>query len=266
MFEAGPSADKSNEMGRVHSRPPGLGGLNELEDHGQCGSPGSCAFGDLGPQSHGGEGRLDRVGGPQVDPVLGGEVEERQQLVLVICDPLDDLGVLSPVSPLEVTDGPGRVLLVLGVVDLLDRTLGRGLGGLREGVEHICSFMHPAPLVASVGEHLVQRVPKAERAVADGQGRSTHAPAGAVPQQTRPRLGRFAVAVCHRDQFLRAVGAYTHQHQYCGLRFPQAYPQVHAVRPHVHVVRAGQVTVLEGGMVGLPLCGQPGHRRGRQAS
>lgn len=63
-----------------------------------------------------------------MDPVLGGEVEERQEFVLVVRDPLDDFGVLGPVGPFEVADGSGRVLLVLCVVDLLDRALGRGLG------------------------------------------------------------------------------------------------------------------------------------------
>jgi hypothetical protein len=58
-FEAGSGADERHEMGRVHGSPAGLGGLDELEDHGQCGGAGAGALGDLGPQSHGGEGRLD---------------------------------------------------------------------------------------------------------------------------------------------------------------------------------------------------------------
>jgi hypothetical protein len=60
-----------------------------------------------------------------VDPVLGGEVEERRQLVLGVRDPLDDLGVLGPVGPFDVADGPGRVFLVLGVVDLRRRAWRR---------------------------------------------------------------------------------------------------------------------------------------------
>lgn len=112
--------------------------------------------------------------------------------------------------------------------------------------------------MAGVGKHLVQRVPEAERAVADGQDRGPHATAGAVPQQARPRLGRLAVAVRHRDQFLRAVRAHTCQHQDRGLRLLQAYPQVDAVRPDIDVVRGGQDTVMERGVVGLPLRGQHG--------
>ncbi len=114
--------------------------------------------------------------------MLGGEVEERQQLFLVVGDPLDDLGVFRPVLLGERGDGLGRTLLVLGVVDLLDRALGRGLGRLRQRVEDVRGLVDPAPLTAGLGEHLVQRVPEAECPVADGQDRAPHAPAGTVPQ------------------------------------------------------------------------------------
>ena len=42
------------------------------------------ALGDAGSEPDRGEGRLDRVAGLEVLPVLGGEVEERQQLVGVV--------------------------------------------------------------------------------------------------------------------------------------------------------------------------------------
>jgi hypothetical protein len=45
-------------MGCVHRPPAGLGGLHQLEHHGQGGT---AAAGALGPKPHGGEGRLDRV-------------------------------------------------------------------------------------------------------------------------------------------------------------------------------------------------------------
>lgn len=77
-FEAGSGADEGDEVGRVHGPSPGLGGLNELEDHRQGCSAGAGATGDRGPQPDGGERGLDRVGRPQMDPVLGGEVIEGQ--------------------------------------------------------------------------------------------------------------------------------------------------------------------------------------------
>jgi hypothetical protein len=70
----------------VYGPPSGLAGLDELEDHRQGCSAGAGAAGDLGQQPNGEERGLDRVGSSQVDPVLGGEVEERQQLLSI--DPL----------------------------------------------------------------------------------------------------------------------------------------------------------------------------------
>lgn len=67
-------AEQGDEVSRVDHPPPPplLGGLDELEDHGQgCGA--------TGPQPDGGEGRLHRIRGPQGDPVLGREVEDRPQ-------------------------------------------------------------------------------------------------------------------------------------------------------------------------------------------
>jgi hypothetical protein len=197
--------------------------------------------------------------------MLGRVVEERQQLVLVVRDPLDDLGVLRAVLLGEGGHRLRRVLLVLGVVDVLDRALGRGLRGLWQGVQAIGCFVNPTPLVTGGGEDLVQRVPEAECAVADGQHRGAHAAANAVAEQAGPRLGRFAVAVGHRDQFLRAIRPHAHQHQHRGLRLFQADAQVHAVGPDVDVVGARQVAILEGGVISLPLRGQPRHRRRGQA-
>lgn len=59
-FEAGSGADEGDEVGCVHGPPPWLGGLDELEDHGECGGAGAGASGDLGPQAHGRE--LDSIG------------------------------------------------------------------------------------------------------------------------------------------------------------------------------------------------------------
>jgi hypothetical protein len=67
-----------------------------------------------------------------MDPVLGREVVKRQQLGLVIDDLLDRFGQLRAVLLGERGDDLGRVLAVLGVVDVLDGLLRRGLGRLRE--------------------------------------------------------------------------------------------------------------------------------------
>ncbi|BDT91468.1 hypothetical protein IFM12275_14440 [Nocardia sputorum] len=73
--------------------------------------------------------------------------------------------------------------------------------------------MEPATLLAGGGEHLTQRFPESECAVADGQNRGGHAAAAAVPQQIGPGFGGLAVAVGDRDEFLAAVRAHADHHQ-----------------------------------------------------
>src|SRR5215467_4114886 len=62
VFEGGTVADERDEVGCVDRAPAGLGCLDELERHRQPGGPRPGSFGDLRTVSHGGEGRLDRVG------------------------------------------------------------------------------------------------------------------------------------------------------------------------------------------------------------
>lgn len=66
--------------------PAVLGGLDQLEHHRERGSGAARAAGDLGAELDGGERRLDWVRGPQVDPVFGREVIEREQFLPVVGD------------------------------------------------------------------------------------------------------------------------------------------------------------------------------------
>src|SRR6266571_3348079 len=122
LVEPGAGAGERDEVGRVDRPPPLLGGLDELERHGQAGGLRARAFRHLRPVTDGGERRLDRGGGAQVHPVLGGEVVERQQLVDVVGDLGDGLAELGAVGQLERRHGAAGVLAVLGVPDL-----GQGL-------------------------------------------------------------------------------------------------------------------------------------------
>ncbi len=101
------------------------------------------------------------------------------------------------------------VPLVFGVPDLGQGLLRAGMGGLRERAEHVGDLVEPASLLPRGGEHLAQRTPEPECAVADREDRGAHAPAGGVTQQVRPGLRAFAVAVGERDEFLCARSART---------------------------------------------------------
>lgn len=68
-----------------------------------------------------------------------------------------------------------------------------------------------------------------------------------------------------RDQLLGAVHPHPEQHQHAGVGRAEPHLGVHAVGPYVDEVPVGQVALLEGGVVVLPLLRQPGHGRRRQA-
>ncbi len=59
---AGPGADERDEVGCVDGAPAFLGGLDQLECHGDPGGLGAGPLGDLGPLPDRGEGQLDGVG------------------------------------------------------------------------------------------------------------------------------------------------------------------------------------------------------------
>jgi hypothetical protein len=96
----------------------------------------------------------DGVRGAQVDPVLGGEVVDREQLLDVIGDLGDGLGELGPVGGLEGLHGGAGVVLVLGVPDLGQRLLRPGMGGLGQRTEHIRDLVEPAALLSGLRKHL----------------------------------------------------------------------------------------------------------------
>src|SRR5690606_31450151 len=72
--------------GSVEGLPVGCGdastpwrvGVAEIVGHGEGGGSAAGFLGGLGSEPDGGEGRFDGVGAPQMLPVLGGEVVERQ--------------------------------------------------------------------------------------------------------------------------------------------------------------------------------------------
>ena len=168
-------------MWGVDRPPASLGGVDQFERHGQAGRSRSRALGDLGPQADRGEGGLDRVGGLEMGPVLGGEVEERQQHLGLVDDLGHRLGPLRTEGVRERRDRRLGMGPVFGVADLRQRPAGCGLGRLGQRVQHIRGDVHPAALLFGLGEHLAQGGPEPQRPVVpDGQHRGAHAAALAV--------------------------------------------------------------------------------------
>ena len=75
----------------------------------------------LGAQPYCGKSGFDRVGGPQMNPVLGGIAVELQQRIKVAGDLGDRLGVLDAEVDLEGLDRELVLGDVFGVADVLDR-------------------------------------------------------------------------------------------------------------------------------------------------
>ena len=70
---------------------------------------------------------LDRVGGAQMDPVLGRVLVELQEHIGIIDDLGDRLGIQGAVIDLERFDRDLGLVDVLGIVDVLDRSQSTGM-------------------------------------------------------------------------------------------------------------------------------------------
>lgn len=95
ILEAGAGSDEGDEVRCGDRSPTSLGGLDEFEDYREGRGWSAGAAGGLGPKLDGGEG-LEGIRRPEMDPVLGGEVVERQPLAGLAVDLLDGLGELCP--------------------------------------------------------------------------------------------------------------------------------------------------------------------------
>ncbi len=175
-------------------------------------------------------------------PVLGGEVVERGQLLPVLVELGERLGVLRA----ELL--PEGLQLALGVParwrfdDLVQQLLGPRLQALGQAVEHVGGLVNPTPLLACFGEHVAQRRPRSERAVADDELGAVQPAALHVAEHARPRVARLAVAVLHGEQLLLAVLAHADHHEQAQLVvLAQAHRHVHPVDEQVGVAAEAEV-------------------------
>ena len=191
----------------------------------------------------------------------------RSEQRLPVIDHLGDrLGPLGPVVADQRPDRPLSVDAVLSPDDLVQRLAGTRVDALGQRAQDIGDLMDPTPLFTGLGEHLPKRPPQPQRAVAHHDHRRTHAAPAQVPQQLRPRVAGLPLSIGDRHQLLGAVGAHPHDHQAAQPPVLQPQVEVDAVSPAVHVVPVGQAASQERRPLGLPLDGQPGHHRRRQAS
>ena len=80
--------------------------------------------------------------------MLGWEVEESQQFVTILYQAFDGPWVFRLEGFDEQVEGGMRILSRLGLLDVMQHFLCLGLGALRQVIQHIARFVHPAALLA----------------------------------------------------------------------------------------------------------------------
>jgi len=86
--EGDSGANEWHQLVGIDAAPDLLGQFQQLECHGKPGAAGGGPLCHASAVPHRRERRLDGVGGPQVLPMVGGEIEEGQEGVLVLDETL----------------------------------------------------------------------------------------------------------------------------------------------------------------------------------
>ena len=112
---------------------------------------------------------------------------------------------------------------------------------------------------------LVERLPEAERAVADRDlGRDGQPAPLHLDQQLAPALSALPDAHLEADEFLPALGRRADQHQHALGLLLHAGLQVDAIGPDVDVAPGREIAPLPALVLGLPFGREPGDHRRRQ--
>ena len=96
--------------------------------------------------------------------------------------------------------------------------------------------MNPTALVPGAREDLFDRLPEAERAVADREVRRNLKPTLLdIDEELTPALGTLAHSGLEADEFFLALRGCSYQHQHAFGGFFHSSLQVDPVGPHVYV-------------------------------
>ena len=117
-------------MKTVELTPVPLGLLRQLEHHHQRRRSGAAAFRLTGPMPHCRKGRFDRIRRPQMHPVLGREIIEREQHNFVFSQALGRLRILCGKLRKESTIGDERSFFCRRQIHLFNQLLGIRLNAL----------------------------------------------------------------------------------------------------------------------------------------
>ena len=148
LLNVAPARTSGTRCGALTARQRRLCSLDEFEGHRDPCGPRAWSFGHALAQADGRKRRLDWVRGPQMDPVLGGVVVEREEHVDVVGDLHRGFGPLGPVITLERLHRRQSVLFVLGLPNLRQRGLRARLDRFGQAIEGVRYFVKLMPTSA----------------------------------------------------------------------------------------------------------------------
>src|SRR5438105_9077630 len=172
------------------------------------------------------------------------EVVEGEQRVAILDQTLDRLVVFDAPGLDEGVEGRKRILLGFGHPDFLQRPLGFQLLALRQFVEDVGGFMHPAALAARVRPYLFERLPESKRAISDRELGANREPAPLqIEEQFPPRLRTLAHTVGEADKLLPALGCGSDDDQQALRAVFETGLHMNAVNPEVDVAFGREITL-----------------------
>src|SRR5258707_422537 len=198
-------------------------------------------------------------------PVLGREVVEGEQRVAILDQTLDRLVVFDAPGLDEGVEGRKRILLGFGHPDFLQRPLGFRLLALRQFVEDVGGFMHPAALAARLGPYLFERLPESKRAISDRELGANREPAPLqIEEQFPPRLRTLAHTVGEADKLLPALGCGSDDDQQALRAVFETGLHMNAVNPEVDVAFGREITLAPARVLFAPSLLKAPNGRGRE--
>src|SRR6187402_2782317 len=157
--------------------------------------------------THGRKYALDRVRRAQMIPMLSREVEEGEQRFPVLRETSDRLVVLGAVFVGEHVDRDLGRRAGRRAVNLTKVCLHVDLDRDGDLVQHVSGLVNPTALVPGARKDFLDRLPEAERAVADRKVRRDLKPAlPDVDEELTPALRALADSSLKADKLFLAFG------------------------------------------------------------
>src|SRR5215470_14453553 len=194
---------------------------------------------------------------------LGREVVEGEQRVAILDQALDRLVVFDAPGLDEGVEGRKRILLCLGHPDFLQRPLGFRLLALRQFVEDVGGFVHPAALAARLRPYLFDRLPDPSAPSATASSGPIDRPRR-IEEQFPPRLRTFVHTVGEADKLLPALGCGSDDDQQALRGVFETGLHVNAVDPEVDIAFGREIALAPAGVLPGPGLLEASNGRGRE--